>query len=152
MNFKTNTQIAEVEIFYKSNIKAADRVKVISSKDTYNVLKNTFNPDKIEHREQFIILLLNRANHVLGWCNLSEGGTSGTVVEVKMIFQLALKANASGIILSHNHPSGQLIPSEQDRIITRKVKDCGKILDISVLDHLIVTSENYYSFADEGLM
>ena len=144
--------LAEIEIKYKTKIAASDREKISSSQDAYKVLKSVFNADTIEHHEEFIILLMNRANRVLGWYKISKGGVSGTVVDMKIIFAIALKANASGIILSHNHPSGETKPSEQDRVLTRKVKEGGKVLDIAVLDHLIVTKENYLSFADEGLI
>lgn len=106
----------------------------------------------MELREEFYILLLNRANKVLGWHRISLGGVSGTVVDIKIIFSIAVKALASGIVLGHNHPSGGLIPSEQDRTITRKIKEAGKILDIEILDHLILTADGYFSFADDMIM
>jgi DNA repair protein RadC len=103
-------------------------------------------------REEFYILLLNRANRIYGYYLLSQGGTSGTVVDPKLIFSIALKCNAHGIILAHNHPSGNTKPSEADIQITKKVKEGGKLLEIDVLDHIILTSDSYLSFADEGLM
>ena len=108
--------------------------------------------DDLEIREEFNILLLNRANHVLGWFNVSVGGTSATVIDPKLIFSVALKCNASGVILAHNHPSGNLNPSDADLNLTTKLKEGGKILEIKILDHIILTSESYYSFADEGIM
>ena len=96
------------------------------------------------------MLLLNRANKVLGYVLLSLGGTAGTVVDPKVIFQAALKTNAHGIILCHNHPSGNLTPSSQDISLTKQLRDAGKFLEIALLDHLILTTEGYYSFADEG--
>ena len=101
-------------------------------------------------QEQFKILLLNRANKVLGIYEVSTGGMSGTVADPKLIFATALKACASSIILSHNHPSGNLKPSNADLQLTQKVKEGGKLLDIEVYDHIILTTEGYYSFADEG--
>lgn len=108
--------------------------------------------DKLELLEQFRILLTNRANKVMGVVEISSGGISGTTADPKLIFATALKACASGIILAHNHPSGNLKPSQSDLDLTRKLKEAGKLLDIQVLDHLIITSEGYMSFADEGLM
>ncbi|MBN2660425.1 MAG: JAB domain-containing protein [Tannerellaceae bacterium] len=108
--------------------------------------------DDIEYRERFGILLLSRSMKVLGLAWVSMGGVSGTVVDAKLIFQTALKANASAIILLHNHPSGQLLTSEADRRVTRKIQDGAKLLDIDVPDHIILTSESYYSMADEGMM
>jgi len=98
------------------------------------------------------MLLLNRANKVLGITTISEGGLSGTVTDVRLIYQYAIKGNASGIIICHNHPSGNVNPSESDQKITNKIKEAGNLLDIQLLDHIILTSEReiYRSFADEG--
>jgi DNA repair protein RadC len=101
-------------------------------------------------QEQFWILLLNRANRVIGRQLISSGGVSGTVVDAKLVFKKALEATASSIILCHNHPSGNARPSQADIDITRKLKTAGSTLDITVLDHLIVCDQQYYSFADEG--
>jgi DNA repair protein RadC len=97
-------------------------------------------------------LLLNRGNKVLGWANISNGGITGTVADPLLIFQTALLTNATSIILSHNHPSGNRTPSSADIDLTRKVKSAGQILEIMVLDHVIVTTDGYYSFADEGII
>ena len=97
-------------------------------------------------------MLLNRANRVIGISDISTGGVSGTVADPKVIFGIALKANASSIILAHNYPSGNLNPSQPDVSLTNRLKQAGKILQLSVLDHLIITRDGYYSFADEGLM
>lgn len=102
--------------------------------------------------EQFKVVFLNQANRALGIIELSSGGISGTVVDVRLVFSAALKAKASAIMIVHNHPSGQLIASEADRQITQKVKEAGKLLDITLLDSLIITPESYYSFADEGAL
>jgi DNA repair protein RadC len=102
--------------------------------------------------EEFWILLLNRANEVIGRNNLSKGGVSGTVVDAKMIFKMAIEKLASAIILAHNHPSGNLRPSQADISLTNKIRDAGNILDIPVLDHLIVGNGAYYSFKDEGIL
>jgi DNA repair protein RadC len=102
--------------------------------------------------EEFWILLLNRANKVLKKIKISEGGISGTVVDPKKIFKIALDHHASSIILGHNHPSGQCSPSDADIKITKKVRDAGLLLEITVLDHIIVAGDSYYSFADEGAL
>lgn len=125
------------------------KTKITTSASAYTVLKDLFPRETIEHHEQFIILLLDRANQVLGWSKISEGGINGTVVDVRIIFQIALAAHASSIILAHNHPSGNCKPSEQDKAITRKINKAGELLEIAVLDHLILVSESeYYSFSD----
>lgn len=102
--------------------------------------------------EQFRILLTNRADKVLGILDVSQGGIAGTVTDRKVIFACALKAAASGIILAHNHPSGNLIASQADIELTKKLSAGGRILEIAVLDHIIITSESYFSFAEEGLL
>ncbi|MBN1546859.1 MAG: JAB domain-containing protein [Syntrophaceae bacterium] len=143
-------QICEITVNYSSKVKPSHRPKITGSRDVFDLVTPLW--DDLEYRESFAILLLNRANKVLGIANISSGGISGTVADPKIIFQHALKANASSIILLHNHPSGNTQPSEADVALTRKMKECGKFMDLPVLDHLIVTAEGYYSFADEGLM
>jgi DNA repair protein RadC len=109
--------------------------------------------DSIEHIEEFKLLLMNRSNSVLGILQVSKGGLSGTVTDVRLIYQGAIKANASGIIVCHNHPSGNLNPSESDTKLTQKIKEAGMLMDIQLLDHLIIISDDkYYSFADNGLL
>jgi len=106
----------------------------------------------MDYRERFGVLLLSRANRILGFCWISMGGTSGTIVDVKNIFQVALKTNSSSILLCHSHPSGNTDASDADIKITRKIVTAGHFLDISVLDHVILTSESYLSMADEGIL
>ena len=146
-NQLSKQRVAEVEVTYKSNVKPSDRIKISRSQDCILLLRDLFG-SKIEIYEQFYVLLLNRANRVLGFVKISEGGVSGTVVDPKKIFQIALKANASGIILAHNHPSGNTTPSASDEAITAKIVAAGKFLEILVLDHLIITSDQYFSFSD----
>ena len=145
-------QIAEVELIYKSKVKASDRPKITHSGDAYVIFKNTWDENKIELQEQFKVMLLNRANKVLGIYEVSTGGITGTVADPKLIFAAALKACACGLILVHNHPSNNLKPSIQDEQLTLKIKEGGKLLDIKLLDHLIISSEGYLSMADEGLV
>ncbi|MBL7971279.1 MAG: JAB domain-containing protein [Prolixibacteraceae bacterium] len=149
MNINTPT-LAEIEISYKPKIKASELPKVVTSADAYDCLKSVF--PSLDYREYFYILCLNRNNKVLGYCQISAGGLCGTVADVRMIMQTGLKSNSCSIILSHCHPSGNLIPSEADKDLTKKIREAGKVLDITILDHLIITSESYLSFADEGLM
>jgi DNA repair protein RadC len=145
-----NSTLAEIEISYKPKYKASDLPKVVTSGDAYTCLKDVF--PSLDYREYFYILCLNRNNKVLGYCQISAGGLNGTIADVRIIMQTALKSNACSIILSHNHPSGNLVPSEADKDLTKKIREAGKFLDIPALDHLIITSESYFSFADEGLM
>lgn len=145
-------QVAEIAVSYHPHFKASERPKITSSLVCYEILRHNWNNNTIEYKEEFNILLLNRANNVLGIHQISTGGQAGTVVDPKMIFSVALKAGAASIILSHNHPSGNLMPSQQDQTLTKRLVECGKLLDINILDHMIVTKNGYFSFVDEGLM
>ena len=146
-------QVAEIELIYKSKVKASDRPKVTTSQDAFKLFKSNWDDNKIEFVEQFKVLFLNRANSVLGLFELSTGGVTGTVADPKLVFMAALKLNACNIILCHNHPSGNLKPSRADELLTQKIKEAGTYLDLPVIDHLIISAEDsYYSFADEGLL
>lgn len=125
------------------------RVKVTDSQKAFQYIAPSLYDQDYEH---FYVLLLNRANFIMKEKAVSEGGVSGTVVDAKAVFKLALEELASGIILCHNHPSGNIQPSEADIKLTKKLKNGGDFLDIKVLDHLIISNENYFSFADEGLI
>lgn len=149
---QSGMQVSEVELVYKTKVKASERLQLSTSKEVYELLKKHWDENKIEFVEQFKILLLNRANKVLGIYEISTGGLVGTVADPKLIFIAALRVAASHIILAHNHPSGNLKPSKQDKELTQKIKDGGKLLEIEVIDHLIISKDGYYSFADEGWM
>jgi DNA repair protein RadC len=150
---KSLQTIAEVCLTYRNKIKASERQKVKCSKDAYDIFLESWDPNTIEYIEEFKILLMNRSNSVLGIMSMSKGGISGTVTDVRVILQAAIKANASGVIVAHNHPSGNLNPSESDTKITKKLRDACNIMDVQLLDHLIITpEEDYYSFADNGLI
>lgn len=152
MNQTEWNKVAEVELIYKSKVKASERPKITTSKDAYKILIELWDDNKIEFVEQFKVLFLNKASKVLGVYEVSTGGISGTVADPRIIFVAALKANCSGIIISHNHPSGNLKPSRQDEELTQKIKNGGQFLEIKLLDHLVVSNEGYFSFADEGLL
>ncbi|UBM63318.1 DNA repair protein RadC [Candidatus Sulfidibacterium hydrothermale] len=125
------------------------QAKITSSRDMYELLL----PELTDrYYEAFYVVFLDRANKIIRKLNISTGGVAGTVVDPKRIFKQALDFNASSIILAHNHPSDNLKPSENDIKLTRKLKRAGEALDISVLDHIIVGNDNYFSFADEGLL
>lgn len=145
---KTLFNVCEIKVAYSTT--NTPKVKIKSGEDTYNVLLASWDMDTIELHEEFKLLLLNRANEVLGIYTLSKGGITGTVVDQRLIFAVALKCNATGIILCHNHPSGNLKPSVADVTITNKIKECGELFDINLLDHLIITKNGYYSFVQEG--
>ena len=136
----------EITVSYKRN--PVEKVKVTSSTDAAKYLRPLY--EDIDLRERFYALYLNRQNRIIGHSLISMGGVTGTVVDPKLIFSTALKVLASSIILSHNHPSGNLKPSEEDLKITKKIKDGCALLDMQLFDHVILTEEGYYSFADEG--
>ncbi|MFD2160928.1 DNA repair protein RadC [Paradesertivirga mongoliensis] len=123
--------------------------QITCSRDIFNLMKRYL--ADLNH-EEFWIVLLNRANNVLSQHLISKGGQAGTIADPKIIFQAALENHAASIILSHNHPSGNLKPSQADINLTRKLRDAGQLLDISVLDHVIFTNSSYFSFADEGML
>lgn len=152
METKQNLKVAEVQVSYKTKVKASDRPKINSSTEIFQLLQSNWNFEIIEFIEEFKIILLSRANRVLGIVPISLGGTAGTVADPKVIFVSALKCNTASIILIHNHPSGNLKPSHADIELTKKLKAAGQFLDLPVLDHLILTKDTYFSFADEGMM
>lgn len=143
-------EISEISVSYSNSKK--EKIKVTESKQCYAIFLESWNKNTLELQEEFKVLLLNRANNVLGIYNLSRGGTTGTVVDAKLVYSVALKCNASSIIIAHNHPSGNLTPSEADKTITNKLKQAGKYLEITLLDHLIITKDDFFSFNDNGLL
>ena len=144
--------VAEVELVYKSKMKASDRPVVKSSQDSERILRAHWDDTKIELQEQFCVLYLNRANKVLGIYKLSIGGLTGTVADPRLILATGLKLAACSVILSHSHPSGNLNPSNADIQLTSKIKVAADYHDIKVLDHIIIASEGFLSFADKGLL
>lgn len=153
MSLQLPTEIAEVRVTYKTKVYAEDRPQVKSSEDAHIIFRQLWDEDTIEFFEEAYLLLVDRANRVMGWYKVSQGGMAGTVVDPKVIFATALKARSSAIILAHNHPSGQLRPSQADRQLTDKLFAAGKALDLPLLDHLILAPDGgCFSFADEGLI
>ena len=150
LDMKELKEVAEVTISYKPNIKPDERVQIKAPKDLQEIFVNFIGTDKIEHREVFCIALLDKTLKLLGIIKISEGGTVGTVVDPKIVFQAALKANAKHIVLCHNHPSGELLPSRADMQITKRIVQAGKVLGIAVLDHLIVSAYGIYSMYSEN--
>jgi len=142
--------VSEVKLTYKTKQKASERPKVNDSETTYKLLLKCFDPDTIELRESFKVLLLNRANKVLGVMNVSDGGITGTFVDAKLIMQSVILSNATQIIMAHNHPSGVCEPTAQDCFITNRVKQACELLDVSLIDHLIISPESYYSYSDDN--
>ena len=144
-------QIQEIEIVYRNPIAKIDRQKITSSQDASEIFRKYIG-DKLEYQEIFCVMPLNNSNEVLCLIEISRGGATGTIVDVRQVFQKLLKCNAISFIMAHNHPSGNTRPSEADKKLTRKIKDAANFLDIKLLDHLIITTESYYSFADECIL
>lgn len=142
--------IDEIKISYTSS--NARKVKINNSLDSFNCLIANWEIGTIQLYEEFKILLLNTANEVLGIYHVSKGGISSTVVEIRHILYIALKTNSTGIILAHNHPSGNLKPSATDINLTRKVKSACEIMDLKLQDHIILAKDSYLSFLDEGYL
>ena len=140
---------AALELGIRRDSADKKKQKILSSKDIANYLKAQF---QYHTKEVFVVIFLNQANIILHHEIISEGGITGTVADPRIILQKALQHNATAIILSHNHPSGSLKPSRQDELLTDKIKNAASYFDIKVTDHIIVSDEGYYSFADEGLL
>jgi DNA repair protein RadC len=122
--------------------------KITSSKAVFEIMQPIIG--ELPH-EEFWVVYLNNSNKIIYKTQLSKGGITGTVVDIRLIFKMAFEQNATALILAHNHPSGKLIASDADRIITKKIKDAGQILEIQVLDHIIITENDYLSFQDAGI-
>ena len=142
---KQNSQVS-----YTPNLLVDMSIK--NSKKSFELILNEWELETLQMQEEVKIILLNRSNKVLGIYSLAKGGLTSCIVDVRIILSIALKTLATGIILVHNHPSGNLKPSKADLDITKKLKNSCDLLDISLLDHLIITKDNYFSFADEGLI
>jgi len=149
MKIREAHKLNEVKITYKRS--TVNVRKITSSRDAENIFRELL-ADEMDYRENFFVLSLNNSNEVLEWMLLSTGGMTGTVVDVRLLFQMLLKTHATAFIVAHNHPSGSLRASQADLNITEKMKKAGQTLDIKLLDHLILTSQSYLSFADDGIL
>ncbi len=142
--------IAALELGRRRKIvEAPQRIKINNSKSVFDAVGPQISD--LSH-EEFWVLYLDRSNHIIRKSNISKGGVSGTVVDARIIFKQAIENLASAIVLCHNHPSGNLKPSEEDIRITKKLKEAGKLVDIAIIDHIIIAGNNFFSFADEGLL
>ena len=147
------TSVNEISIRYNGKFKLDQTPKINSSNNAFEILYSTWNLDSIGVQEQFKVMLLNNSNRVKGIFLLSSGGITATLVDIRILFAVVLKSLSTGIILCHNHPSGNLTPSAADKNLTQKIKKASELLDIKLLDHIILTpNKEYLSFADEGLL
>ncbi len=145
------TTVSEIQVSYQPAGKPIH--KISSSKDAYDILMNYYPQETIHLKEHFVVLYLNNANKVMGVYRLSEGGMTATVADIRIVLGIALKVAARGLIISHNHPSGEIQPSGADKAITKKLKDACLLMDLTLCDHIIVSGNgDYYSFCDAGEM
>ena len=145
------TTVAEIQVSYQPAGKPIH--KISSSKDAYDILMNYYPQETIHLKEHFVVLYLNNANKVMGVYRLSEGGMTATVADIRIVLGIALKVAARGLIISHNHPSGEIQPSGADKAITKKLKEACLLMDLTLCDHIIVSGNcDYFSFCDTGEM
>ncbi|WP_129715538.1 JAB domain-containing protein [Pedobacter sp. SYP-B3415] len=153
-SFKTSAfTISEIQVSYTPTMNRMEQSSICGSRQAYQLAKGIWSKDKIALQEEFKVLLLNRANDVLGIYHVASDGVASVLADAKLVFGCALKACASAMILFHNHPSGRVLPSAEDQALTSRFVQIGQLLEITVLDHIILCHEEvYYSFADEGRM
>ena len=148
-----SSKVNEIKISYKRGLKSSMWQKISNSQDAAELLFEDWDKDTIALQECFKVVLLNNSNKVKGIYQISQGGITGTLVDVRILFAVILKSLSVGIILTHNHPSGKLQPSENDKRLTTKIKNASGIFDIKLLDHLILAPDgDYYSFSDNGIL
>jgi DNA repair protein RadC len=150
IQMKTTYKTSLPELFLGRKKSDALKIKVRTSKDSYDFFKQVWDEDTLEFCESSIVVYLNRANNTIGWMKVSQGGITGTVIDPKIVLAGALKCGAVAMIIAHNHPSGNLKPSQADIDLTRKLKAACSILDMTLLDHVILAEDGYYSFSDNG--
>ena len=141
-------ELCEIEVVYKRP-KLSLMERALNCEDVAENFRKLITKEKLDFKEFFMVALLSQSNHILGFSKISMGATSGTAINIKEILQLAINTNSSGVILCHNHPSGTLNPSENDLSVTRKIKLACNLFDITLHDHVIITSEGHCSFIDQ---
>src|SRR4051812_2691095 len=143
--FERSPKLSEIRAVYKSRTRASTRKTVRQPEDVVEYLRAIWNKDTLELSEEFLILCLNGGHQVMGWVKVSSGGLNSAPVDPRLVFAIALQTASMAIVVAHNHPSGSLEPSEDDKLITRRLKEAGKLLSIEVLDHIILTKESAFS-------
>lgn len=150
--FEKSPRLSEIRAVYKSRKRPAERPRIRDAKDVESYLREIWNRRTIELCEECILLCLNSNHEAIGWVKVSTGGFNASLIDPRLVFSLALQTASTAIILAHNHPSGSLDPSDHDKAVTRQLREAGKFLGIAVLDHLILTKESAFSFAENGLL
>lgn len=152
VTIETSPALAEVKLSYKTEQPPDTFPQVTSPDEAEKVLRKVWDTDQIQLYEHFVVLLLNNAKRCIGWSKISSGGGTATIVDPSAIFQVALLANATSIIVAHNHPSGNLSPSKADKSLSGRIKKSGDMLGITLEDHLIITSDDYVSLRAKGIL
>jgi DNA repair protein RadC len=150
--YRRSPRLAEIKAVYRSRTKLEERKPIRAPRDVESYLRAVWNRQTIELTEDFVVVCLNGNHETLGWIKVSSGGFGSTTVDPRLVFAVALQTASTAIVLAHNHPSGSLQPSEQDRDVTRQIREAGKLLRIAVLDHVILTKESFFSFAENGFL
>jgi len=144
-------QVCEVEIGYKNKVKVKDRIKITDPSKAAEVVRALYDEDVIDYNEQFHVIGLNNGHQILCHKIIATGTTNACVVSIKAILQTLILTNSTHFIVSHNHPSGSTVPSSTDIELTKKIREAGKLVDITMIDHIIITSESSYSFQNENM-
>lgn len=142
------SNVPVVKMYYASN--RSNKPKITNSSQMYELIKSTWEYGTIEYRETVKAALLNSNAECIGVITISEGGLTSFLVDIRIVMQAILLSNASGVILIHNHPSGNLNPSANDNVLTKDLKEACKLMNVRLLDHLIITNESYFSYQDNG--
>ena len=144
-------KVCDVKLTYKTKVKSSERPVIVLAEDVYRLLIDyVYDKEIIQYKECLKLILLNKAGKLLGVAHISEGGIDETSADIRIIMQAAILGNASSIILTHNHPSGNLKPRTQDDLVTENLRKAAKLFNITLLDHIIVTDSGYFSYLDEG--
>lgn len=151
-SLERSPKLAEIRAVYKSRTKISGRKKTGGPSDVVEYLREIWNPATLELVEECILLCLNSSLQVLGWVKVSSGGFAASHVDPRLVFSVALQAASSAVVLAHNHPSGSLTPSEEDLKLTLRLSQAGAVLGVHLLDHLIITKDEHFSFSDHGLI
>lgn len=150
--FARSPKLAELKVAYRSRTKVQERRTLRNATDAAEYLRAVWNANTLGLVEEFVMICLNGSGEAIGWVKISSGGRNATQVDPRLVFAIALQTACTAIVVAHNHPGGKTDPSPEDREITRKLKEAGRLLGIAVLDHIIISRDSFFSFAESGLL
>lgn len=150
--FERSPKLAELKVAYRSRTKVQERRTLRNSTDAADYLRAIWNANTLELVEEFVMICLNGSGEAIGWVKVSSGGMNATQVDSRLVFAIALQTACTAIVVAHNHPGGKTDPSPQDKEITQRLKEAGRLLGIAVLDHIIISRDSAFSFAENGLL